>query len=213
MLRFLPVLLVCTVWGYAWSIFEAQTVDIQANFYFLVLEDLNLEVGAEFIKLDGGAGYFLEYEGEEYVVVSVYREEQDGLTVQENLAKKGRATKLLSMGMPSLRFQGKDRKKSGVYVSALNTFNSYMGMLEECLYRLEGGMTQEDCRQLLAILERQYVHAQTVYADYPDFVCVCKDTVRSLRELQRGIIYAKDLRYLQCRQAEDYLQLCQDFRI
>ncbi len=168
-------------------------------------------MSTEFIKLDGGAGYLLEADGVQYVALSVYLNEADGLAVQAGL--KESETKLIRRGVGSLYFKGKDKQKSALYLNALRTLEGYIRVLEECVSRLEKGSTQESCKRLLKILERQFAFAAGEYESYPAFSRLCGNWASSLAKLGEDTVYGKDLRFLLCRLAEGYLQLCAAFSL
>ena len=123
---------VCGVFIYAFILSQTKIVDVNVWFYFLVSEDTRVEAGAEFIKLDGGAGYLLRNNGKDYVVLSVYLEENDGEMVREALAKQGKATRVLSVGIQRLYLKlSKDKKKANIYARAFHCLQSYMKVLTE----------------------------------------------------------------------------------
>ncbi len=197
---------------YAWDITRAKKVSHQKNFYYLVREEENVEVSAEFAKLEGGAGYLLEEEEGQYVALSVYLNEEDAQAVLEGLQSE-KAVRLLPKGIENLYFKGKDKRKSTLYVNALRTLEGYMSVLNECIARLEKGETQENCKRILQILERQFAYAQEEYEGYPAFATSCGEWSDTLREMGEETVYVKDLRYLLCGQVERYLQLCESFSI
>ena len=82
-----------------------KKVDLKASFHFLVLEEKSVEAGAEFIKLEGGAGYILRYDGKDYAVLSVYLSQEDASAVQKVLALQNRQTDLITVSMPRLCLQ------------------------------------------------------------------------------------------------------------
>ncbi len=166
-------------------------------------------MSAEFTKLEGGAGYLLTEKDGQYVALSVYLTEGDGLAVQAGLEEG--STRLLRKGISSLYFKGKDKKKSALYRNALRILEGYICVLEECISRLEKGATQESCKRILQILRRQFVFAEKEYAEYPAFSLSCGEWAKELEKIDEETVYAKDLRYLLCWQAERYLQLCEDF--
>ena len=195
---------------YAGIISHAESVDIATDFYFLVSDDVQVEAGAEFARLEGGAGYLLEHGKGEYVALSVYFDKADGLAVQNRLEED---TLLLHKGVKRLYFKGKTKKKSTLYVHAIRTFEGYISVLNECISRLEKGMTQESCKRLLKLLERQFKHAQTVFGGYEAFQKVCAESQKELADICEETVYLKDLRYLLCWQAEKYVELCAAFAL
>lgn len=198
---------------YAWIVSSAKRVDVNASFYFLVTEDTKTEAGAEFAKLEGGAGYLLEHEGVEYVTLAVYLEEREALAVQKNLKKEGKATSLLQKGASTLWFKGKERAQSTFVVSGLNTLKSYITILKETLDSLDEGLSQERCKELLNTQLRQYAYAKEYYKGYEALSEVFDKSAQQLFAIVSDIVYVRDLRYLLCWQTENYLALCSKFSI
>jgi hypothetical protein len=88
-----------------------------------------------------------------------------------------------------------------------------MLLLEDCIGRLESGMTQEACKRILRVIERQFIYSKWRYNVYPSFAKVCSQSGESLREICAQTVYLKDLRYLLCWQAEKYVELCEAFSL
>ena len=198
---------------YAGVIANAQKIDFYDSFYFLVTDDTKIEVGAEFAKLEGGAGYLLAHNGAEYVTLSVYLEENEGLFVQEALQKTGRNTSLIQKEVETLYFKREEKKKSTFYISGLKTFKSYINLLNETIKRLDEGLSQEKCKALLKMQYKQYNHAQGQYYAYKALSNVFEKSAEQLFVILDGVIYLKDLRYLLCWQAEKYITLCSQFSL
>ena len=198
---------------YAGIIINAQKVDFCDSFYFLVTDDTKIEVGAEFAKLEGGAGYLLTHNGAEFVTLSVYLEESEGLSVQEALQKTGRDTALIQKGVERLYFKGKEKEKSTLYISGLNTLKSYINLLNDIIKRLDEGVSQERCKSLLTMQYKQYNYAQKQYCTYKALHNVFKESAEQLLAILDGVVYLKDLRYLLCWQAENYITLCSQFSL
>lgn len=198
---------------YAGVLASAQKVDVYDCFYFLVTDDTKIEAGAEFAKLDGGAGYLLAHNGAEYVTLSVYLEESEGLFVQEALQKTGRNTTLITKEVQTLYFQGSEKKKSALYISGLKTFKSYINLLNETMKRLDEGLSQESCKALLKTQYKQYNHAEKQYCEYKALSNVFEKSAEQLFVILDGVVYLKDLRYLLCWQAEKYIMLCSQFSL
>ncbi len=207
------VVLVCLSIAYASLLARVKSVEINASFYFLVSDDTRVEAGAEFVKWDGGAGYLLENEGAQWVAFSVFLDRESGQTVQKRLTAKGEDTSLLRKGTQTLYFKGKEKKNTSLYVNALKLFKSYISLLNEAIARLQDGMTQEACKRILNTLAGQLFYAHQAYGKYVDFSKVCLKSGEYLQGICGGIVFAKDLRYLLCWQAEKYVELCEAFSI
>lgn len=200
-----------------WSVRVMQTksVEIGRNYYFLVSEDTHVEAGAEFARLDGGAGYLLRYGQRDYVALSVYLNEQDGKRVQKTLAEAGERTKMIKTGVQTLYFQTKKEKKNApIYIGAFDCLQGCMTVLEECVSRLEKGLSQEKCKRILSDLKKQFSFLSKDYGvEYAAFGSLCNDTAKRLEELLNDTVYAKDLRYLLCELAEKSVALASAFSL
>ncbi len=187
--------------------------ELNTEFHFLVSEEKSVEAGAEFIKLEGGAGYVLRYQDKDYVVLSVYLSQKDAESVQEVLSLQNRQTKLISISSKTLYFRGKKQwKKAGMYVGALRTFHACLSVLEESITRLEGGMTQEKNKGILKDLKNQLVYMSEVYAStYPTFSLLCSHLVTQLQNEGEKVVYASRMRYILCEAVSEYLNESKQF--
>ena len=198
---------------YAGILSSVKNINVSTTFYFLVLDEAHVEAGAAFVKLDGGAGYLMEYNGRMYVALSVYMNERDGATVQRNLRASGKKTLLIKKGVQKLYLKNRFKKKAALYVNALKVLRSYIDILNECTALLSKGITQEKCKSLLQVLERQFLYARSIYAGYKQYADICERSALELSKLSQKTIYLKDLRYLLCWQAEKYIALCEHFSL
>ncbi len=172
-----------------------------------------MEVGAEFARLEGGAGYLYD-DGEKYrVALAVYLQEKDGVEVQDRLLSEGRELALVHKGVDRLYFKGRKREKAAVYTQALRLWESYMQYLNGCILRLEKGLTQEGCKRLLQELKKQFAYAEETYKGYDAYAFACGKMEENLCRLEEETVYLKDLRYLLCLQADEFLQLCAEFSL
>lgn len=201
--------------AYAQSLAAVETVALNTSFYYLVSEEMQMEAGAEFIKLDGGAGYLLAHDGKDCVALSVYLREKDGETVLKNLEKDGKEARLIRMNAQKLYFKSSKEKGNSVrYQGAFQSLYGCMQVLEECIFRLEKGMTQECCKRLLNTLKNQFSYLEKEYeGDFEKCAAVCKEVKAWLTEMISNTVYLKDLRYLSCWLAEEYVSLADEFSL
>ena len=199
--------------GYAHFLSRAEAVWLGTSFFYLITDDTHLEAGAEFVKLEGGAGYLLRHDGADCVVLSVYLNEADGVAVQTSLTAKGEAVQLIQISVPTLYFKSKaEKQNANIYVGALKTLHGCMMVLNECMARLEDGATQESSKRILTPLEMQLTYLSKEYAvKYPKFSVVCKETAETLGKISAKTLFAKDLRYLLCELSEKYVALASAF--
>ena len=211
----LSVVVVCISFAYTAILTQTKAVDVNLCFYFLVTEDMRVDASAVFIKLEGGAGYLLRDEGKEYVVLSVYLEENDGRMVREALARQGKSTQIISVGIKTIYLKlAKDKEKSNVYMGAFQCLRGYAKALAEIILYLDSGGTQEACKRVLQPLIRQMLFLSEEYMEgYPAFSRVCRTTANSLAEIYNGTIYVRDLRYLLCELAEKSVSLALRFSL
>lgn len=198
---------------YAFSLSRVKCVDFYGRVYYLVSENTKIEASTEFVRWEGGAGYLLENEGVEHVALSVFLDKSSAEKVQKRLEESGEKIVLVAKGKEKLYFKGKEKRIAGKYVSALKLLKTYILLLEDCIAKLENGMTQERCKQILKTLEKQFAYLQVNYFDYKDFADACAQFKESLRCLSEDTVYLKDLRYLLCWQTEKYVKLCEAFSL
>ena len=205
-----------TVFCFVYALFlsRAKSVEIKTGFFYLVREETNVEVGAEFVKLEGGAGYLLRQNGKDYVVLSVYLQEEDSLAVQANLTD-GEDTQLLYAGVDALYFKTyREKKNAAVYVGALEVLREYMGVFDGVIGLLEDGATQESVKRILLPLSRQLSYLSQEYAEsYPDFSSVCQRYAKRIEEYCAEILFVGDLRYELCAMTGEYLSLANEFSL
>ena len=200
---------------YAQVLLRVKKIDITTGFFYLVREESNVEVAVEFVKLEGGAGYLLRQNAKDYVVLSVYLKEKDGIAVQTMLADKGEHTQLLYIGANTLYFKTrKEKKNAALYVGALQIMHSCMEVFNCVITMLEDGATQESVKRILFPLSSQFEYLAKEYENvYPDFSAVCYYFAEIINEYCAEILFVSDLRYVLCLMAEEYLSLASAFSI
>lgn len=190
---------------------QVSTVWVGKSFYFLVSENEHVEVATHEAHLDGGAGYLLEHDGKEYIAWAVYLNDADGKAVQTTVEEK---TQILKKNVEYLCFKGKKKKEKSVYQGALNTLYGCIEVLSQGISRLDHGGTQQACKRILSVLERQFSYLATTYQNsYPAFSNVCANVHKQLQNILNDTVYGKDLRYVLCGVSEEYIRLSADFSI
>lgn len=207
--------LVIAFFCYAAVLSRAEEVRLGKSFYFLVSETDHVEAGAYDARLNGGAGYLLEYDGREYVALAVYLDGEDGEAVQTAMAERGENTRLLQINAEYLYFKTRQEKKdSELYTGALNCLHSCMQILDREIVRLDKGATQQSSKRVLEVLSKQLEYLGKEYeTTYTACAEVCQETGARLRELASDTIYGKDLRYLLCELSTKYLELTEAFAL
>ena len=204
------VIIICL--AYALMLNYANSVWIGKSFYFLVTENAHIDASTHEIRLDGGAGYLLEYEGSTYVAWAVYFNEEDGDSVQAGLTSP---TRLLKFDVSYLSFKTRNtKKKKDVIKDALNSFYGCIDVLGQVIERLDQGLTQQACGRILNTLKREYVYMYNAYQEaYPQFSQACKNMQSAIECILSKTIYGKDLRYLLCSACDAYIRLASVFTL
>jgi hypothetical protein len=193
---------------------QGVSVPHQVSFYLLTCNEVNVEASAQFIKLDGGAGYLWEKKGESFVVVSIYKKEGDAERVRQSLNELGGEYSVQSVHIQNLYFKGKDKRKRNIYISALNTFRGHLDVIRYCISNLDAGSTQEQIKKILLPVRRQLENiAQEYKKEYASFSGLCCNIATQLQEIEKGIVYSSDLRYILCAMEDGYLELCNQFAL
>ena len=203
----------CT-FGYAYFLSSVHVENSCGQVFFLVSKETNVEVGAEFVRWQGGAGYLLSHNGEEYVAMSVYFNENDGTAVQTALLENGKDVQVLKLGLDKLYFKThKEKKNANTYLDALRIFYGYLQVFERGISLLEQS-TQERVKEYYQPLQQQIAFLSEKYIKvYPSFSKVCKDGADALRDLGSETLYVKDLRYLLCKLSKEYVVLTSAFSL
>ena len=195
---------------YAVKIKYATPVWVGKSFYFLVSQDTHIDASTHEIRLDGGAGYLLDYDGRSYVTWSVYLQQADGMAVQAGLNE---TTQLLKVDVSYLYFKTREEKRRKKDVQgALNSFYGCISVLSQTIEKLEKGLTQNACGGILSNLEKHFSYLHKTYREgYLEFSDTCASIQSMLADVRSKIIYGKDLRYILCGACDAYIRLASKF--
>ena len=177
-------------------------VSLQKTYYFLVrdCEDTTASAVAGQVYLSGGAGYLLEVAGESSVVLSCYFKIADAERVQSMMQEKGIQTELLSFSTEEFVLQGEKAKLKTIVVENVETVETCARILYETANGLERTDTsQEEARAAVrgvisSLKGLQQGNEEQLFALWNHSLLSAE---RRGREIAEGIIFAKDLRYLQ----------------
>lgn len=204
----------CAVCTYA-KYLDNATVVYGDNLYFLVSERENVEVGAYFAQQQGGAGNVFSYQNRSYAVLCVYTSESEGNKAQSSVQDKGEAVSLLEIPVGDMYFKTKaQKKKAPIVKSAFALLEQNIRALENTVNALDNGATQENCKRLLAVSEKQFLYMAKEYKTaYFDFSEVCKRFAERLHTYQNELVQSKDLRAEICALCVEYLDLRAEFSL
>ena len=189
-------------------------IDVGKDFYFLVDTSSHVQASTHEVQLVGGAGYLLQTQGEVAVAFSVYVSERDATRAKDLLKQTGNKADIVKLVSGNLYLPRKDKEKMQALKGAFESLYGNICVLEQEIARLENGATQQSSARLLAVLERNLVYLAKEYGkDYAEYATFCLQTAKAINERRSGIIYAKDLRYLQCVACVSYGDLVKNYNL
>ncbi len=202
---------------YAHALTKTQVVDLTRTFYFLVSEEENAPASAENIYLDGGAGYVMSRGKTDYAVISCYFNETDAKTVKNNLDRKKIASSVIAESGGKLYLKKRSEKlRAEQLAGCFRTLDSCISLLYDIANGAERGTyTQQALKRSLSAVKGvlsclSEENRGGIFTDIS--VCAAKASEK-IGEFSRGIIYAKDVRYVQVYLSDSYLRLASDFSL
>ncbi|MBE7079792.1 MAG: hypothetical protein E7371_00980 [Clostridiales bacterium] len=196
---------------YAYTLSHAKCIWVGKTFYFLVSADTHIQSATHEAQLSGGAGYLLTDGDSQYTAYSVYLTQDIAYAVQADMQEE---TLVVEKRVEYMIFHGKEKSKYRLYQGAFNALYGCMDILTQNISRLENGETQDSCKRILQILERQIEYmANKYHVQYPAFALVCKSLGEGVGMIAEKVVYCKDLRYLLCVACEEYLRLASAFTL
>ena len=204
------VALLCCIFsfsiGYSAFLTRAVSIPLHKSFYFLVSASTHIQASTYMVSMYGGSGYILTEDDREYVVYSVYLNEQDAITVQANLSDET-DLKVYSIDNVYLR-----NKKSMYDIKAtFDIFYNWITIVDYEIARLSHGGTQQSSQHTLQLLKKQMEYCSK--AQPQNFSTVCQVGVEILDEITNDVIYVTDLRYLLCALCLEYYHFANYFSI
>ena len=178
-------------------------VTLQKTYYFLVrdCEDTTASAVAGQVYLSGGAGYLLEgTAGQSSVVLSCYFNVADAERVQSSMQGKGIETELLSFSTEEFVLQGEKTKFKKSVEQNVETVETCARILYETANGLERTDTsQEEARAAVrgvvsSLKGLRQGNEEQIFSLWNHSLV---NAEKRGREIAEGILFAKDLRYLQ----------------
>lgn len=198
---FLFLTILCLFVGvFQWSGKTDRRVQAGLRYYFLVRDCSSATAGAVAGEsyLAGGAGYLLE--SENAVVLACYYREEDAAAVAKNMAEKGVETRVLTQSSADFSLSDRNAGERDRVRSNAKTLDSLSRILFDAANGLERAeYTQEEARAALegvsASLEGLVSRNEGEL--YRLWNVELSRAARRGRELSEGLLFSKDLRYLQ----------------
>lgn len=201
---------------YARILGGAQVIDLAQNFYFLVSEEEHVAVSAQSIYLSGGAGYIITRGREEYAVLACYQKEADARTVRDNLAIRQISTEILKESSGHLYLKSRSEKENAEKIKGFfSTLYSCTTFLGDVAIKAEKGEysqrklkeTLQEVNKVLSCLARENKCLSE------EFFLYTTKASEKLNEMNRGVVYAKDIRYVQIYLSDCFLSLASRFSL
>lgn len=175
-------------------------VSLEREYYLLVrdCEDATASAVAGQVYLAGGAGYLLG-EGNA-VVLSGYFRVEDAERVQSSMAEKGVETRILTVKTRDFTLKGEDAAQERAVVSNAVTVETCARILYDAANGLErSSLSQEEGRAAVKGVVKSLKGLRIgneggLYDEWNAFLMAAE---RRGTEIAEGIVFAKDLRYLQ----------------
>lgn len=195
---------------YAGSLRTAKILPINTAFSFVAKQCDNVEVGSFETTQMGGAGSVIVLDGETFVAVGVYNSINSAQSVANAL---GEEYVVRTITPNDLYFTGHTQKKNAsAYISAFQSLDGCMQVLNQEIKRLEMGATQKSSQFIINNIRKQFAYLGERYCDiFPSFSAVCLQSADELERMANDIIYVQKLRRLLCDLSVEYCQLCTEF--
>lgn len=198
--------LLCLFVGYLfWCGRDYARVQFSQEYWLLVREceetTASAIVGESYVL--GGAGNLIEVNGARVVALACYYTEQEANTVQRSMDAKGVVTQIIPLAPADLELRGDS-------VSAENRILANTATVDECariLYDTANGLERTECSQeeARAALKGVLSSLKGLQEGNGEFFSRWNSALEGVRrrgmETVQGILFARDLRYLQ-------VQLC-----
>lgn len=177
-------------------------VSHEREYYFLVqtCEDATVSAVAGQVYFSGGAGYELEAEGKRCVAIACYFRRTDAERIQSAMREKGVAAEILSLSGSDFALEGENAGYADRVTGNLETAETCARILFDTangLERLE--LSQDEAHTAVrgVVKALKGLRAQNAAPLFSRWNAALVTAESRGKELAEGILFAKDLRYLQ----------------
>ena len=182
-----------------WNGRDYTELTLEEEYYLLVRDCKTTTASAVSgqVYLSGGAGYLI---GEDTVVVACYFTKNDAEFVQETMRAKGGETHILEYKPEALYLYGDRAVEAAAIQSNAKTADTCARILFDTANGLERStLTQDEARTAVrgVVSSLKGLREGNEGDIYARWNTALQRTERRGRELSSGILFAKDLRYLQ----------------
>lgn len=202
---FTVLLFVGVFWWYGRDV---SGVTLDKTYYFLVrdCEEATASVVAGQVYLSGGAGYLLNSDGKQRVILSCYFKQTDCERVKNTLLEKGVEAEILALSTKSFSLDGKNASLQSKVEANAETAETCAKILYETANGLERtDLSQAEARAAVkgVVSSLKGLRKGNEETAFEIWNHKLSDAERRGIEITEGILFAKDLRYLQ-------IELCMD---
>ena len=189
-------------------------VSFSKSYYFLVKSCTETSVVAvsSDVYAAGGAGYYME--GENAVAIACYFKETSAQSVQRNLQSKGTETELIERTAEDLILRGKKSEYKEQIESNLNTVDQLAHILYDTANGLERSeLSQKQAKASVESVASSLKGLREGNADeiFSSWNLGLMEAERRAKELTQGLLFAKDLRYLQAMLCDKTVRMAKYF--
>lgn len=177
-------------------------ISLDKKYYFLVqdCEDATASAVAGQVYLSGGAGFLLESEGKSAVVLSCYFKITDGERIQGMMSEKGVETRLLTLATQDFTLDGGSAQYKTRVEDNAETVETCARILFETANGLERtDLSQDEARAAVrgVVTTLKGLEKSNKGGFFDAWNRQLISSQRRGEEIASGILFAKDLRYLQ----------------
>lgn len=204
-LAVLAVFILCVslfVGVFWWNGREYAGVSLSQTYYFLVrdCEDTTASAVAGEVYFSGGAGYLLETGGKNSVVLACYFSQVTAESVRRTVTEKGVEARVLALSPERFSLNGKSAAQARRIEMNAETADTCAHILYDTANALERTeYSQEEARAAVrgVVKALKGLRIGNGEKGYSEWNAALASAERKGTEIAEGIVFAKDLRYLQ----------------
>lgn len=185
-----------------WSGREYAHLSFSQKYYFLVrdCEATTAAAVAGQVYVSGGSGYYIETGGESAVVLSCYFKKETAGSVCESMLEKGEAVRVLTLAPDDLYLNGNLAQESSHIYDNAETVDMFARLLYDTANGLERTeLSQGEARAALRGVQKSLkgLCSENRGDAYGRWNAVLTEAERKCGESADGILFSKDVRYVQ----------------
>lgn len=185
-----------------WNGRDRAHLSFSQKYYFLVRDCESTTAGAVSgqVHVSGGSGLQIKTGGEYAVVVSCYFREETALSVRDGMTEKGVETRVLALAPDDVYLYGNSAAEKNRVISNAETADSCARLLYDTANGLERtDVSQAAARAAVRGVQSSLKGLRTENGEglYGRWNTLLKEAERRCAECADGILFARDVRYIQ----------------